>query len=73
MSLDTLEARFIRDALARNRWNRTETARELGIHKTTLHRKIRKLAIELPPEDGRTARKAKRLTGRSATGRSRVR
>ena len=32
-------------------------ARELGIHKTTLHRKIRKLAIDLPAEDGRTERR----------------
>jgi len=45
--------------LARNRWNRTKAARELGIHKTTLHRKIRRLAIDLPPEDGRTTRKHK--------------
>jgi len=27
------------------------------MHKTTLHRKIRKLGIELPARDGRTARK----------------
>jgi len=56
-SLEELEAGFIRDVLARNRWNRTDAARELGIHKTTLHRKIRKLAIDLPPEDGRTTRR----------------
>ena len=55
-TLEELEAGFIRDVLARNRWNRTEAARELGIHKTTLHRKIRRLAIDLPPEDGRTTR-----------------
>jgi len=57
--LKDIEASFIRDVLARNRWNRTEAARELGIHKTTLHRKIRRLAIDLPPEDGRTTRKHK--------------
>ncbi|MDX2437431.1 MAG: sigma 54-interacting transcriptional regulator [Acidobacteriota bacterium] len=49
-----LEARFLRDVLARNSWNRTAAARELGIHKTTLHRKIRRLGIELPPIDGRS-------------------
>jgi DNA-binding NtrC family response regulator len=54
---EEVEARFIRDVLARNRWNRQEAARELGIHKTTLHRKIRRLGIELPPTDGRTARR----------------
>jgi transcriptional regulator with PAS, ATPase and Fis domain len=68
MSLEELEAAFIRDVLARNRWNRTDTARDLGIHKTTLHRKIRKLAIDLPPEDGRTARKAKRAAREQRTG-----
>jgi transcriptional regulator of acetoin/glycerol metabolism len=40
--------------LARNSWNRTATASELGIHKTTLHRKIRRLGIELPKIDGRS-------------------
>ena len=53
-TLTDLEARFIRDVLARNSWNRTAAARELGIHKTTLHRKIRRLEIELPPLDGRS-------------------
>jgi PAS domain S-box-containing protein len=57
-SLEELEAGFIRAVLARNGWNRTATARELGIHKTTLHRKIRRLAIGLPPEDGRSRRNA---------------
>ena len=58
-SFEQLEASFLREVLARNRWNRSEAARELGIHKTTLHRKIRKLAIDLPAEDGRTTRKTK--------------
>jgi PAS domain S-box-containing protein len=56
-TLEEMEARFLREALARNRWSRQETARELGIHKTTLHRKIRRLGIELPPMDGRTSRR----------------
>jgi transcriptional regulator of acetoin/glycerol metabolism len=59
-SLQEAEAALIRDVLARNGWSRTEAARELGIHKTTLHRKIRRLGIELPPEDGRTARRQRR-------------
>jgi PAS domain S-box-containing protein len=53
-TLEELEARFIRDVLARNSWNRTAAARELGIHKTTLHRKICRLGLELPPVDGRS-------------------
>ena len=61
-TLEEVEARFLRDVLARNRWNRLEAARELGIHKTTLHRKIRRLGIELPPTDGRATR-GKRNSG----------
>jgi transcriptional regulator with PAS, ATPase and Fis domain len=53
-TLEELEARFIRDVLERNSWNRTAAARELGIHKTTLHRKISRLGLELPPVDGRS-------------------
>jgi len=48
-SLDELEARFIEAVLVRNKWNRIETARELGIHKTTLWRKMKRLGIEQPP------------------------
>jgi PAS domain S-box-containing protein len=53
-NLDELEARFIRETLRRNGWNRTAAARELGIHKTTLWRKIKRLGIELPRIDGRS-------------------
>ena len=56
-NLQEMEARFLREVLARNKWNRKEAARELGIHKTTLHRKIRRLNIELPPTDGRASRR----------------
>ncbi|HHE47220.1 MAG TPA: PAS domain-containing protein [Bacteroidetes bacterium] len=52
-SLEDLEAEFIGASLKRNHWNRLETARELGIHKTTLFRKIKRLGIALPKEDGR--------------------
>ncbi len=55
-SLDELEARFLLDTLRRNNWSRQATARELGVHKTTLWRKIRRLGIELPPVDGRSKR-----------------
>jgi PAS domain S-box-containing protein len=54
-TLDEAEAAFIFKVLADNRWSRTAAARQLGIHTTTLHRKIRKLGIELPVgEDGRS-------------------
>jgi PAS domain S-box-containing protein len=52
-NLEELERRFIYQALRRNGWNRQETALELGMHKTTLWRKIRRLGLKLPPEDGR--------------------
>ena len=47
-TLQDLEARFIYEALRRNSWNRIATAKELGIHKTTLWRRIKQLGIELP-------------------------
>jgi transcriptional regulator with PAS, ATPase and Fis domain len=53
----TLDAQTIRVALERNRFNRLAAARELGIHKTTLFRRIKKLGISLPPHDGRSAGK----------------
>jgi len=56
-SLKEVEADFIRAALERNNWNRLATAKELGIHKTTLFRKIKQLGIELPEKDGRSSRR----------------
>jgi PAS domain S-box-containing protein len=54
--LSELEAHFVLEALERNVWNRQRTADELGIHKTTLLRRIRRLGLVLPPVDGRSAR-----------------
>ncbi len=51
MTLAEIETRAIYEALKRNNWKRTTTAMELGINKTTLWRKIKKLGIETP-EDG---------------------
>jgi PAS domain S-box-containing protein len=56
-SLVDAQARFVRDVLESKGWNRTEAARELGIHKTTLHRMIRRLGIQLPSIDGRSSKK----------------
>jgi DNA-binding NtrC family response regulator len=53
-SLVEVEARFIVAALKRNAWNRAATARELGIDKSTLYRKIRSHGIDLPKHDGRS-------------------
>ncbi len=51
-----VEARFLREALERNHWNRQRTADELGIHKTTLLRRVRRLGLQLPKVDGRSSR-----------------
>jgi len=51
---DLLDAQSIRSALERSDYNRTAAARELGIHKTTLFRRIKKLGIHLPHKDGRS-------------------
>jgi PAS domain S-box-containing protein len=53
-SLKALEADAIVEALRRNQWNRQAAADELGIHKTTLFRKIASHGIELPETDGRS-------------------
>jgi PAS domain S-box-containing protein len=47
------EIKAIESALERNGYNRVAAARELGLHKSTLFRKINKYAIELPDMDGR--------------------
>jgi transcriptional regulator with PAS, ATPase and Fis domain len=55
-ALQSTEAHVIRDALERNNYNRLAAAAELGIHKSTLFRKIKGLGIRLPDEDGRSHR-----------------
>ncbi len=49
------EAVAIRQALAECHYNRLAAAKRLGIHKSTLFRKIKRLGIELPAADGRSA------------------
>jgi transcriptional regulator of acetoin/glycerol metabolism len=56
-SLEDLEKSFLVAALRSNSWNRLATAKQLGIHKTTLFRRIKKLRISLPKQDGRNPRK----------------
>ena len=46
LSLSDLEAELIREALLQNNNSRTATAKQLGIHKTTLWRKMKRLGIE---------------------------
>ena len=52
-----VEVQAIRDALARNGGNRLAAALDLGMHKSTLFRKVKLLGIELPDGDGRSRSK----------------
>ena len=48
MNMKELEAVFITNMLRRHQWNRIKTAKSLGIHKSTLFRKIKALHIQIP-------------------------
>jgi transcriptional regulator with PAS, ATPase and Fis domain len=52
-SLGEMERTYILEALMRNQWNRTATAGEMGIHPTTLWRKMKRLNIEPLEKPGR--------------------
>jgi PAS domain S-box-containing protein len=52
-----LDAHAIRTALERHHDNRLAAAKELGIHKTTLFRRMKKLGILLPKRDGRSVQR----------------
>ncbi|MDD4071771.1 MAG: sigma 54-interacting transcriptional regulator [Desulfobacterales bacterium] len=58
-ALKTVETQMIIEALKRNHYNRLAAARDLGIHKSTLFRKIKAMEIDLPKIDGRTCQKKK--------------
>jgi len=53
-TLDAMERLLIAEALRRHHGNRQRAARELGIHPSTLFRKLKALKIEPPPTDGRS-------------------
>ena len=52
--LKAAEIKVIKGYLKKNNYDRKATARDLGIHKSTLFRKIDKLGIKLPKIDGRS-------------------
>jgi len=54
--IKSAEIKVITDALMRNRYSRKAAAADLGMHKSTLFRKIHKLGIHLPQMDGRSPR-----------------
>ena len=53
VTLQAMEVALIADALRRHAGNRKAAAQELGIHPSTLFRKVKALGIELPEQDGR--------------------
>jgi len=53
IGLPQVEGAYILQVLERNEWHRDHAARELGIHRTTLLRKMKKLGLASPPVDGR--------------------
>jgi PAS domain S-box-containing protein len=55
-TLRAMEALHITNALRRSGGNRTIAAKELGIHPSTLYRKIKDLGIVPPNKDGRSQR-----------------
>lgn len=48
LTLKELEKRAIEQALERNQWKKVATAKELGVDKNTLRRKIQRLGIVEP-------------------------
>lgn len=51
-TLAEIEARVIYETLARHDWKRLAAARELGINKTTLWRKMKRLKLEIADQKG---------------------
>jgi len=60
-TLRSIEALHIADTIRRHEGSRKAAAAELGIHPTTLRRKIKDLGIEVPDRDGRSHRKIRDL------------
>jgi PAS domain S-box-containing protein len=54
---ELLDRQAIQAALERSGFNRLVAARELGIHKTTLFRRMKRLGMALPERDGRSSPK----------------
>ena len=52
-SFNELSRSFIYAELKKNNWNRKLTAAQLGIHPSTLWRRIKRLKARLPAQDGR--------------------
>lgn len=47
-SLQEVQTNYLLGLLRQNNWNRPKTAKQMGIHKSTLYRKLKALGIESP-------------------------
>ena len=56
-SLEAVEKDIIYKTLKKNNWSRKLTATQMGIHPTTLWRKMKRLNLEIPKQDGRSKNK----------------
>ncbi|MGW8195294.1 MAG: sigma-54 interaction domain-containing protein [Desulforhopalus sp.] len=57
------EMEMITQALKNNNYNRLAAAKQLGVHKSTLFRKLKKYRITLPKRDGRSSRTTSSASG----------
>jgi len=48
LSWDEMERSFLYETLKKNNWNRAAAAAEIGVHTTTLWRKIKRLDLDIP-------------------------
>jgi PAS domain S-box-containing protein len=62
---DLVDGEAIRAALERNGYNRAAAAKELGIHRSSFFRRVKRLGLSLPTQDGRAARRSSRARGGS--------
>ncbi len=58
-NMKEIERDFILNTLSANNWSRKEAAKQMGIHPSTLWRKIKSLDIDLSEKDGRTVQRSK--------------
>jgi PAS domain S-box-containing protein len=56
-SIETMEKNIILETLKKNNWHRKATAAQMGIHPSTLWRKIKRLNLKIPEQDGRSRNK----------------
>jgi len=51
-TINEMESLFLIAALKRNNWSRKDTAKQIGVNPSTLYRKIKKLGLKIPNNNG---------------------